>query len=256
MTGGPARMTVTALDGIAEVRPGGDLAAIVLDAVSGNGETLQDGDVVVIAQKIVSKAEGRFADLAAVTPSPRAVELAAAVEKDARLVELILAESAEVLRHRPGVLIVVHRRGYVLANAGIDSSNVGGNDSTVLLLPEDPDRSAGALRDALKERAGVDVGIIVNDSLGRAWRTGTVGVALGAAGIAALNDLRGRPDRDGRELRVSEVGLADELASAASVVMGQAAEGRPVALIRGVPYAAAEGTAADLVRPKEIDLFR
>ncbi len=258
MSANAARLSVIALGGVPEIRPGDDLAAIVIDAIAAEGETLADGDIVVLAQKIVSKAEGRYADLGAVTPSAEARALAADTGKDARLVELILGESQEVLRHRPGVLVVVHRLGYVLANAGIDASNVEpvhGPD-TVLLLPEDSDRSAAGLRAALKQRAGAEVGIIVNDSLGRAWRNGTTGVALGAAGVAALVDLRGRADLFGRDLRVTEIGLADELAATASVVMGQADEGRPIVLIRGLPYPPGDGAAAELIRGRETDLFR
>ena len=251
-------MTGTALAGIPEIRPGDDLAALIIDAVAANGEAIADGDVVVVAQKIVSKAEGRYADLAEVTPSDEAVGLAEQVDKDARLVELILSESAEVVRFRPGVLIVADRHGLVLANAGIDTSNLdpARGETEVLLLPEDPDRSAAGLRGDLRQRTGASVGVVINDSLGRAWRNGTVGVAIGASGIDALHDLRGRPDRTGRALRVTEIGLADEIAAAASSVMGQADEGRPVAIVRGLAHAAGDGNARDLVRARELDLFR
>jgi coenzyme F420-0:L-glutamate ligase/coenzyme F420-1:gamma-L-glutamate ligase len=253
------RMTVLALGGVPLVRPDDDLAAIVLDALAAAGETLADGDVLVLAQKIVSKSEGRIVDLATVTPSDEALRLAAETEKDPRLVHLILSEAREVVRYRPGVLVVEHRCGAVLANAGIDASNVepgaeGGE--RVLLLPEDADASCARLREALRARAGVSVGVVVNDSLGRAWRNGTVGAALGAAGIAALMDLNGRPDLFDRPLKATQIGLADELAAAASLVMGQADEGCPVVLIRGVPYAPAEGSARDLVRDRALDLFR
>ncbi len=258
MTARPTRMTVTALAGIPEIRPGDDLAAVIADAAAANGETIADGDVVVVAQKIVSKAEGRYADLARVTPSGEATSLAAEVEKDPRLVELILSQSTEVVRHRPGVLIVAHRLGLVLANAGIDTSNLdpAREETEVLLLPEDPDRSAAELRAALGRRVGVSIGVIVNDSLGRAWRNGTVGVAIGASGIAALADRRGRPDRRGRALRVTEIGLADEIAAAASAVMGQADEGRPVVIVGGLAAAPGDGAASDLIRAPELDLFR
>ena len=258
MSGRAARLEVTALGGVPDVRPGDDLATIICDALGGNDQRLKDGDVLVIAQKIVSKAEGRYVDLATVTPSARAVELARRADKDPRLVELILGESAEVLRHRPGVLIVVHRQGYVLANAGIDASNVDPTHGAepVLLLPEDPDRSAAVLRAELGQRSRAAIAVIINDSLGRAWRMGTVGVALGSSGLAARLDLRGQADMYGRELRITEIGLADEIASAASLVMGQGDERYPLVLVRGVPYAAGDGTAADLVRPKDLDLFR
>ena len=258
MTATPTRMTVIALAGIPEIRPGDDLALAIADAVAANGETLADGDIVVVAQKIVSKAEGRYVDLVDVTPSDEALGLAGKVDKDARLVELILLDSAEVVRLRPGVLIVANRHGLVLANAGIDTSNLdpARGDTEVLLLPEDSDRSAAALREALTGRTGASLGVIINDSLGRAWRNGTVGVAIGASGIAALSDQRGRPDRRGRELRVTEIGLADEIAATASSVMGQADEGRPVVIVRGLARAAGDGTARDLVRDRELDLFR
>lgn len=251
----PTQLTVTAIVGIPAIRTGDELTAILLDAMTAQGLAPRDGDVVVVAQKVVSKAEGRERDLRDVVPSPRAVELAAAVQKDPRLVELILQESQEVLRYREGVLIVVHRLGCVLANAGIDASNVGGEDR-VLLLPEDPDRWCAAFRDAVRALCGSDIGVIVNDSLGRAWRNGTVGIALGAAGVPALLDLRGREDLSGRALRITEVGLADELAAAASIMMGQAAESRPACVISGLPYPLREGNARELIRAKEKDLFR
>ncbi len=258
MTARPTRMTVTALAGIPEIRPGDDLAALIIDAAAANGEAVADGDIVVVAQKIVSKAEGRYADLAEVTPSDEARRLAQQVEKDPRLVELILSQSVEVVRFRPGVLIVADRHGLVLANAGIDTSNLdpARGETAVLLLPEDPDRSAAELRAALARRTGAAIGVIINDSLGRAWRNGTVGVAIGASGIAALADLRGRPDRRGRDLRVTEIGLADEIAAAASAVMGQADEGRPVVIVRGLGHARGDGRARDLVRARDLDLFR
>ncbi len=253
------RLSITALGGVGLIRPGDDLAGIILDALAQSGTALADGDILVLAQKIVSKAEGRYAALDAVKPSPRARALAAKVNKDARLVELILSESTGVVRTREGVLVVAHRLGLVLANAGIDSSNVepapdGGE--RVLLLPEDPDRSAHRLRARLFEITGKTVGIIVNDSLGRAWRNGTVGAAIGAAGITALQDLRGRRDLFDRPLATTQVGVADEIAAAASIVMGQADEGRPVVLVQGADAMADTGTAKDLVRPPEHDLFR
>ena len=251
------RLQLIALPGLPLVEAGADIAALVDAASVAAGEALADGDVVVIAQKIVSKAEGRAVDLGSVKPSARARELAGQVDKDPRLVELILAESSEVLRHRPGVLVVVHRLGMVLANAGIDASNVADDGETVLLLPEDPDGTAARLRAAFAERPGADVAVIVSDSVGRAWRQGTVGVALGAAGLPALLDLRGRRDLFGRPLRVSEVGLADEIAAAASLLQGQGAEGAPVVVVRGLDWqGAGEGTAADLIRPQALDLFR
>jgi coenzyme F420-0:L-glutamate ligase/coenzyme F420-1:gamma-L-glutamate ligase len=253
------RLQLVALPGLPLVEAGADLAALISAAGAAAGEALADGDVVVVAQKIVSKAEGCAVDLATVEPSVRARELARQVDKDPRLVELILAESSEVLRHRAGVLVVVHRLGLVLANAGIDGSNVDrqGGAERVLLLPEDPDGTAARLRAAFAKRPGADVAVIISDSVGRAWRQGTVGVALGAAGLPALLDLRGQRDLFGQPLRVSEVGLADEIAAAASLLQGQGNEGAPVVVVRGLDWqGAGQGTAADLIRPKAMDLFR
>ena len=253
-----APLEIIALPGIRLVEPGDDVAALIGDGLAAAGLALADGDVVVIAQKIVSKAEDRYADLAAVTPSPRARELAEQCDKDPRLVELILAESSAVLRWRPGVLIVEHRLGMVLANAGIDRSNLaaGGAGERVLLLPLDPDGSAARLRAALGRRHAAEVAVIINDSVGRAWRSGTVGIALGAAGLAVLDDQRQRPDLFGRPLEVSIEAVADELAAAASLVQGQADEGTPVVLIRGFARAGPHTPAVALVRPGDEDLFR
>jgi coenzyme F420-0:L-glutamate ligase/coenzyme F420-1:gamma-L-glutamate ligase len=219
--------------------------------------------VLVLAQKIVSKAEGRSVRLADVVASPRARELGAQCDKDPRLVELILSEAAEVLRVRPGVIVVVHRLGFVLANAGIDRSNVGphvgpgeGDVERVLLLPQDPDGSARALCEALKRATGATIAVIVNDSLGRAWRNGTVGTALGASGLPALVDLRGARDLFDRALQTTEVGLADEIAAAASLLMGQADEGRPIVLLRGLAVERRTGTGQELIRRRELDMFR
>ena len=251
-------LTLSALDGIGLVRPGDDLAALVIAALERSRERPGVRDVVVVAQKIVSKSEGRYVDLAGVVPSPRALDLAHATDKDPRLVELILAESRRVVRHRPGVLIVEHRLGFVMANAGIDRSNVdpGAGAEPVLLLPRDPDGSAARLRERIGAHFGAAPAVIVADSFGRAWRRGTVGVALGAAGLPAVMDLRGRPDLHGRELRVSETGFADEIAAAASLLMGQADEGRPVVLVRGLDWRDARAPAASLLRPEAEDLFR
>ena len=251
-----AELSIAALAGIPLVKEGDDIAGLILNGLAASGLLLRRGDVVVIAQKIVSKAEGRVVDLRAVTPSPSAKKLAAAVDKDSRLVELILRESTEVVRHRKGVLVVAHRSGIVLANAGIDASNVAGDEHHVLLLPEDCNRSCRDIRARLAARTGVEPAVLIIDSLGRAWRNGTVGVALGAAGLPALLDLRGTPDLFGRELRSTEVGIADEIAAAASMLMGQAGEGTPIVLLRGLNLPDADGSAADLIRPREIDLFR
>jgi coenzyme F420-0:L-glutamate ligase/coenzyme F420-1:gamma-L-glutamate ligase len=248
-------LVLTPLRGIPNVQAGDDLAAIILAALRASDRSLAAGDILVVAQKIVSKAEGRVVDLRTVTPSARAITLAKATEKDPRIVELILAESTDVLRHRPGALIVAHRLGMVLANAGVDQSNVGGEECA-LLLPLDPDRSCAAIRRKLADVTGVDVGVMIIDSIGRAWRNGTIGTAIGVSGLPGLLDLRGTPDLFGRVLETTEVGLADELAAAASLVMGQAGEGRPVVLARGVGYGRRDGSAQELIRPREKDLFR
>jgi len=253
----PGTLTLTPLRGVPLIEPGDDLAGAILHALTGSNLALQPRDVLVVAQKIVSKAEGRLVDLKTVTPSPRAIELANATAKDPRVVELILAESSEVLRHRPGAIIVAHRLGFVLANAGIDMSNVGPDGADrALLLPADPDRSCRELREQLHQRTGVDVAVLIIDSFGRAWRNGTVGTAIGVSGFPALADLRGQPDLFGRPLQITEVGLADELAAAASLMMGQASEGIPAVLARGVPYQRRESGVQELIRPKAQDLFR
>ena len=250
-------LTLIPLSGVPLVQPGDDLAGIVIQALAASNERLQPRDVLIVAQKIVSKAESRSVDLRTVTPSPRALELAGATAKDPRVVELILAESTEVLRHRPGAIIVAHRLGFVLANAGIDMSNVGPQgEERALLLPADPDASCRTMRMRLRERTGIDVAVLIIDSFGRAWRNGTVGTAIGISGFPALLDLRGTPDLFGRPLQITEVGLADELAAAASLLMGQAAEASPIVLARGVPYERRESGIQELIRPKAQDLFR
>lgn len=254
----PVQISLTALEDIPLVRPGEDLVAIILKALQQSDILLHSGDVLVITQKIVSKAENRYVDLRKINPSRRAHALATEVEKDPRLVEVILSESTEVVRHRPGVLVVAHRLGFVLANAGVDSSNVDQESGSerVLLLPRDPDGTCAQIQAQLKKRTSAEVGIIINDSHGRAWRNGTVGVAVGASGVPALVDLRGAPDLYGVRLEVTQVGLADELAAAASVLMGQGDEGQPVVHIRGLSCSLRAGAAAELLRPKSDDLFR
>lgn len=257
--GGAAKeLRLIALPGLPLVEPGDDLAAMMLQALAGCGEQLLEGDVLVVAQKIVSKSEDRLVRLASVQVSQAASQLAQSTGKDPRLVELILRESEEVLRSAPDLIVVQHRLGFVMANAGIDQSNVAaqGQGDFALLLPQDPDASCAALRLKLRAATGVDIGVIINDSHGRAWRNGTVGVAIGAAGVPALLDLRGTPDLFERKLRITEVGAADELAAAASILMGQAGESTPVVLVRGFPHACREGNARELVRPRERDLFR
>jgi len=253
-------LILTCLPGIPLIRPGDNLVEIIGTALERAGLVLQDGDILVLAQKIVSKAEGRMLNLARVNPSARALELAASIEKDPRLVELILQESREVLRTRPGTIIVEHRLGFVCANAGIDHSNVAGlgdgQEEWVLLLPENPDDSAHRIRQGLERAAQVRLGVLIIDSHGRAWRQGTVGAAIGLSGMPGLVDLRGSPDLFDYTLRITQVGAADELAAAASLVMGQAAEGTPVVHVRGFPYPLREGSLEELLRPKELDLFR
>lgn len=254
----PSRVELIGLQGIPRVVPGDDLAALILRALQASNEALRGGDIVVVAQKIVSKAEGRRVDLRGVTPTARARELAAQSGKDPRLVELILGQSREVLRALPGAVIVVHQRGWIMANAGIDQSNLEGNsgDDYALLLPEDPDASAAALREAIAQGTGLRVGVIVNDSFGRPWRQGVVGTALGVAGWPALIDRRGALDLYGRPLTRTIVGHADEIAAAASIVQGQGDEGRPVVIVRGVEPGPGEGRGQDLIRPAGQDLFR
>ena len=254
-----ARLELIALEGFPLVQPGDDLAQLIMDSMSDNGLTLQTGDVLVIAQKIVSKAEGRYVRLADVTASPEALALAGQADKDPRQVELILQESNEVIRVRPGVIIVEHRNGYVHANAGIDKSNISNDvdDPRVLLLPRDPDRSARELRQALVERsAGIAPQIIINDSMGRAWRNGTVGLAIGTAGLQPLHNQVGEQDMFGNILEVTEPAVADELAAGASLVMGQAAQACPVVLARGAGLAPSEGGSGGLIRDKSMDMFR
>jgi coenzyme F420-0:L-glutamate ligase / coenzyme F420-1:gamma-L-glutamate ligase len=251
-------ITLTSVPGIPMVRPGDDLAALLIAACEQNALAPADGDILVVAQKIVSKAEGRYVDLAKVRPSAHAVALAAEVNKDPRLVEVILAESRRVVRKKAGVLIVEHRLGFIMANAGVDHSNIDPDVAAepVLLLPSDPDASAAGLHQRLTAQFRKRLGVIITDSWGRAWRHGTVGVALGVAGVPALIDMRGRPDLFGRELRVTQTGFADEIASAASLLMGQANEARPMVLLRGLAWADAPAPAATLLRPPEEDLFR
>jgi coenzyme F420-0:L-glutamate ligase/coenzyme F420-1:gamma-L-glutamate ligase len=262
-------LTLTALPFIPLVEQGDDLAAIALRGLAEAGIALEDGDVLVLAQKIVSKSEGRLVRLNDVTPTPRAIELAGQCGKDARFCEVVLWDTREVLRVREGLIVVETVHGWVCANAGIDRSNVAPRDGEewLLRLPKDADRSARALRESLRVRTSRDVGIVVNDTHGRAWRNGAVGVAIGVAGLPAVEDLRGRSDLFGYHLQVTTVGLADQIASAASLLQGQADEGRPIVHARGVPISrgaftgdagseSENGAAHDIVRDKETDLFR
>jgi len=252
------QLTITALDGIPRVRAGDDLAQLLIAALERNDARPRARDILVVTQKIVSKAEGRTLDLDALEPSSRARELALITRKDPRLVEAILSQSAEVLRAVPNALIVATAQGLVLANAGIDQSNLdeGDRGRRVLLLPADPDASARGIKQKLDAQFATDIGVVISDSAGRAWRLGTVGLAIGAAGVPALLDRRGETDLAGRPLEVTEVGFADAVAAAAVLVMGEAAEARPAALVRGLAWSAPARPAADLVRPKARDLFR
>ena len=257
----PVSLTLTAFAGIPLVHSGDDLVALILQSLQQTSIKLEDGDILVIAQKIVSKSEGRYVRLADVKPSKRAFQLAAETEKDPRLIELILSESREIVRYRSSVIVAENRQGVVLANAGIDHSNVeeDGGKEQVLLLPLDPDASAANIRKQLQRKTNRNLAVIINDSLGRAWRNGTTGTALGVSGLPALLDLRGRPDLFGEPLQTSEEAIADELSAAASLLQGQAGEGRPVILIRGYDFSGipTQNTGTfRLIRPKEKDLFR
>jgi coenzyme F420-0:L-glutamate ligase/coenzyme F420-1:gamma-L-glutamate ligase len=245
------------LTGIPLVKPGDDLGILVTSAVKEAGLSLHDSDILVVAQKIVSKAENRFVYLGDVSPSPRAVELAEVTGKDPRLVEVILWDTAEVIRAVPHVLIVAHQLGFICANAGVDHSNVGGESDMVLRLPAGPDQSARRLRARLRELTGTAPAVIINDSHGRPWREGTLGVAIGLAGLTPVQDLRGHPDLFGYDLQHTTVGFADQVAAGASLVMGQADEGLPVVLVRGLAYQPNASVAArQMLRQRETDLFR
>jgi coenzyme F420-0:L-glutamate ligase/coenzyme F420-1:gamma-L-glutamate ligase len=250
------RLELFALPGLPMVRAGDDLPTLIRAGLDRAGQTLRDRDVVVIAQKIVSKAEGRTVDLADVTPSPQAIDLAAKVGKDPRIVEVVLSESSKVVRSRPNLMIMQHRLGFVMANAGVDQSNVAEPDGRhrALLLPLDPDASAARIRAALARH--VNIGVIISDSFGRPWRRGTAGVAIGSAGLPSIIDLRGQPDLFGRTLEVSIIGFADEIAAAASLLQGQAAEAQPVVVVRGLTWTAPDVPVADVIRPPEEDLFQ
>jgi coenzyme F420-0:L-glutamate ligase/coenzyme F420-1:gamma-L-glutamate ligase len=252
------QITLAAIPDIPLIQAGDDLVMILLDHLHKGGMNLRDGDVLVLCQKIVSKAEGRMVLLDEVTPSEEALRLAGQTGKNPRLVELILREARKVLRARPHLIIAEHRLGWICANAGIDRSNVAqpGDDGVVLLLPVDPDRSAHKIRERLVDLSGAQIAVIINDTHGRPFRNGAVGVAIGVSGMAPLTDLRGQPDLFGYHLQTSILGTADEIAAAASLLMGQADEGRPAILVRGAPIVLGEGKARDLQRAEEQDLFR
>jgi len=253
-------LILTALLGIPIIEPGDSITDVTIKALKENGISLENGDVIVVAQKIISKSEGRFVNLTTIKPSKKAMKLAEKTSKDPRFIELVLQESKSVLRTRPGTIIVEHKLGFICANAGIDHSNVqnlgGCAENWVLLLPKDPDGSAAKMRSELEKKTGVKLGVIIIDSHGRAWRNGTVGVAIGVAGVPALVDLRGKADLFGYQLRVTQVAAADELGAAASLMMGQASEGTPVVHVRGFQFDLRESSMKELIRPKELDLFR
>ena len=251
------RLEIFAPESFPMVEPGDFLPRQILDSLQQAQISLKQGDVLVLAQKIVSKSENRYADLADIEPSAEAQDLAHKCDKDSRLVQLILNESTEVLRCVPGVIIVRHRLGFVMANAGIDHSNISGTEDRqrVLLLPENPDRSAEQLQVQLEQISGLNLAVIINDSFGRPWRLGTTGVCIGCAGIASLLDQRGDRDLFGQELLVTQVAVGDELATAASVLMGQAGEARPLVIIRGLEFPREPAPARHLLRPAGEDLF-
>jgi coenzyme F420-0:L-glutamate ligase/coenzyme F420-1:gamma-L-glutamate ligase len=248
------QLQVIGLVGLPEVRPGDDLPSLIIEAARKQGTGVQDGDVLVVTQKVVSKAEGCLVDLAEVQPSDRAREVAKATGRDPRLVEVILRESRRIVRQEGQVIITETKHGFVCANAGVDASNVGGGD-LVALLPEDPDRSAEAIRQAIQEKAGVAVAVIISDTFGRPWREGHTNVAVGVAGMSPVRDYVGQRDPFGLELRVSTMAVADELAGAAEPVMGKLSR-IPVAIVRGFAFEPGAGTAQELIRPPERDLFR
>jgi coenzyme F420-0:L-glutamate ligase/coenzyme F420-1:gamma-L-glutamate ligase len=251
----PDRVELIALLDFPEVRPGDFLPELVAACARKNGIAFANNDILVVAQKVVSKAEGQSRMLSDVVPSGEALRLGGETGKDPRVVELILQESVSVVRQTNNLIITENRLGIVMANAGIDQSNI--DEGYALLLPKDPDASANAIRDHLRDHCRSEVGVVIADSIGRAWRNGIVGHAIGVAGICALLDLRGKVDRNGRELRVTEVAIADEIAAAGSMLMGQAAEGKPVVLVRG--FRGIPGTSSGaraLLRRRELDLFR
>jgi len=255
----PSRLEIIGLTDVPFVNPGDDLTGMILDALALNNLKLVNGDIVVIAQKIISKAEDRCFNLNEVVPGTDAINLAEEVDKDPRLVELILSETRSIARKRPGLIIVESNTGLVHANAGIDQSNIEQSDTDprALLLPVDSDSSAEAIRLEIKKLTRVDVGIIINDSMGRAWRRGTVGHTIGCSGVIAVSDQIGDLDLNGRVLQGTEVALADEIAAAASFVMGQADEGRPVVLVRGAGHmVGGSGDFKALLREDNTDLFK
>ena len=254
------QLTCLCLPGLPMVEPGDDIAVLIAQAMVACGMAPCDGDVLVIAQKIISKAEGRYVLLSDVVPGAEALALAQTVGRDPRLMEVVLSESRRVVRAAPGLLVVEHRLGFIMANAGIDQSNIthgeGGTGERVLMLPHDPDGAAEGLRDALARSTGADMGIVINDSWGRPWRRGVTGVAIGAAGIPSFLDMRGTLDVFGRPMQSTELALGDELAALGSLMMGQGAEGSPVVHVRGFAHPGPASPASALLRPADQDRFR
>jgi coenzyme F420-0:L-glutamate ligase/coenzyme F420-1:gamma-L-glutamate ligase len=249
---------IVALAGLREIEPGSDLAGLIADAVAATAGVLplRPDDVLVVTQKVVSKAEGAVVDLTTVTPRQEAVEFAARHDRDARQVEVVLREASRIVRMERGVLIAQTRHGFVCANAGVDASNVGPRSGEIVtLLPRDPDESAARIRERIRERYGTDIAVIVSDSFGRPWRLGIVDVAIGISGLLPLDDLRGQPDADGRVMRTTVRAVADELASAAELALGKTAA-RPAALVRGARPIRGEASIRDALMPAELDLFR
>ena len=254
----PSRLEVVALEGIPEIAPGDDLPARIVTALEWTDGILplRDDDVLVVTQKVVSKAEGAIVDLTTIEPRPEVVDFAKRWDRDPRQVELVLREAKRVVRMANGLVITETAHGFVCANGGIDASNVGsGTGSIVTLLPRDPDASAGRIRAAVRAATGVDVPVVVSDSFGRPWRFGIVDVAIGVSGLSPLDDLRGTPDHDGRVMKSTVRAVADELASAAELTLGKLA-GRPAAIVRGAAFTRAEASIREVVMPESFDLFR
>ena len=252
-----SEITLTAIQNIPEINPGDEIASIINQCIEAQECSLKNNDVLVIAQKIISKSEDRFVDLKTVKPTDRATKLSKEVDKDPRLVELILQESNQIIRASKGILVVEHKLGHILANAGIDRSNVGRTDDHVLLLPKNPDESAKNVKNYFEHNSKIKIGVLITDSIGRAWRLGTTGHALGSSGIKTLIDMRGSEyDRDGRLLETTVIGVADQIASASTLLMGESSEGTPVVIVRGLDLCDDSDTVSDLIRPKEEDLFR
>ena len=252
-----SEITLTAIQNISEINPGDDVSRIINQCLLHQEYGLRNNDLIVIAQKIISKSENRFIDLKTIEPSEEAIKLAKETDKDPRLTELILQESNRIIRAENGTIIVEHKLGHILANAGIDRSNIGRRNDYALLLPKDPDGSATKIKKSLEDRYQIKLGVLITDSMGRAWRLGTTGHALGSSGIKTLIDMRGEEfDRDERLLQTTIIGVADQIASAATLLMGESSEGVPAVILRGLDLLDDSDTVNDLIRPAEEDLFR